>query len=234
MSLSVILPAYKEADNLKILLPKLYAKLLEINTEFEILVIDSELPLDNTQEVCESNNCTYINRAGGNQYGDAIKTGILKASKEFIVIMDADGSHNPDDIAVFYDEVVKNKYDIIIGSRYIDGGNTHNGFILRLMSHTVNITYRIIFGLKVKDVSNSFRLYDASKLKQIKLDCNNFDIVEEILIRLKLKYSDIKIKEVPIFFNKRVFGESKRDLLKFMFSYVFTIVKLIKIQHSKK
>ena len=109
-----------------------------------------------------------------------------------------------------------------------------NNFILKFMSHTLNMTYRFIFKLNIKDVSNSFRIYNAFKLKSIKLKCDNFDIVEEMLIRLKLKYNNIKIIELPISFNKRKFGESKRDLLKFVISYIKTMRKLYKIQKGKE
>ena len=68
----------------------------------------------------------------------------------------------------------------------------------------LNITYRILFGLKVKDVSDSFRIYDSSKLKEILLECNDFDIVEEILIKLKYNNKDFEAREIPISFHKRV------------------------------
>lgn len=234
MGISVILPAYQEEQNLKEILPKLKDVLEKTVKSYEILVVDTLEPLDNTYEVCQLFSAKYINRRSGNSYGDAIRTGIEDSINEWIVVMDADGSHNPSDIRKLYKEARQNQYDLVIGSRYIKGGDSHNGFILRLMSHMVNLAYRIVFRLKVKDVSNSFRLYNGKKLKSIALECQNFDVVEEILIRLKVRYPELKIKEVPIYFSKRVYGESKRDLIKFIFSYIETMIKLIKIMKNEK
>lgn len=232
--ISIVLPAYKEAENLKKILPKIHETLGKANIAYEILVVDTMQVMDDTEEVCQDNRATYVKRENGNLYGDAIRTGISKAAGEYIVIMDADGSHNPQDIVRFYDEMKQERYTLVIGSRYCKGGYTNNNFILRAMSRVLNITYRILFGLRVKDVSDSYRMYDAKALKSLKLGCENFDIVEEILIKLSLTIDGFTVKEVPIVFSKRDEGESKRDLGKFIKSYLKTIRKLMRIKRSCK
>lgn len=229
-SISVVLPSYLEAENLQKILPYLQETLREI--KHEILVIDTQEPMDNTKDICEKNNCKYVARQGGNYYGDAIRTGFYEAQMEYLVVMDADGSHNPKDILKFYEIMKKEKPDLVIGSRYCKGGNSHNGFILKFMSKALNIGYRLVFNLKVKDVSDSFRMYHTQQVKQLKLECNNFDIVEEILIRLQLSKKDYIIREVPIYFNKREYGESKRNLVKFIFSYIKTMRRLYAIKRK--
>ena len=124
------------------------------------------------------------------------------------------------------------KYDLVIGSRYIKHGKTENNLILILMSLMVNIMYRMLLNLKVKDVSNSFRIYDGEKLRSIETICNNFDLVEEILIKLVLRYPKLTVKEVPIEFKKRLYGKSKRDLIKFVMSYLVTMRRLIQIKNT--
>lgn len=229
--ISIILPAYKEYDNLKILLPNIEKELCDI--DFEVLVIDTIESLDDTKELCkEYNFVKYFNRENGDNYGDAIRTGIKYSSKKYIIIMDADGSHPVNKIIELYNCIEKDNIDLVICSRYVEGGNSHNGFILKFMSLIVNICYRIVFSLKVKDVSNSFRIYKSDMLKSINLECNNFDIVEEILIKLSSKYKNIKIKEIPIYFNKRLYGKSKRHLIRFIFSYIFSIIKLYRIKDN--
>lgn len=229
--ISIILPAYKEYDNLKILLPNIEKELTDI--DFEVLVIDTMESLDDTKELCkEYNFVKYFNRENCNNYGDAIRTGIKYSSKKYIIIMDADGSHPVNKITELYNCIEKDNIDLAICSRYVEGGNSHNGVILKCMSLIVNICYRIIFSLKVKDVSNSFRIYKSDMLKSINLECNNFDIVEEILIKLSSKYKNIKIKEIPIYFNKRLYGKSKRHLIRFIFSYIFSIIKLYRIKDN--
>lgn len=234
VKISVVLPAYQESENLKDILPKLHSTLAQLDTPYEILVIDTENPMDETASVCRSENARYIQRRGGNYYGDAIRTGFSDATGEYIVVMDADGSHNPEAILQFFSEMETGQYDVIIGSRYCKGGTSHNGPILKFMSWCLNLTYRIIFHLNVNDVSDSFRMYKADQIKKLPLTCNNFDIVEEILVRLSLDMPNLRIKEVPIHFNKRAYGESKRDLVKFILSYLSTIYRLKQIGKPDK
>ena len=230
MTVSVVLPAYQEAENLSGILPALRRSLDALEIEYEVLVIDTMQPMDNTRAVCEDNHVAYIAREKGNLYGDAIRTGFLRAKGKYVVVMDADGSHDPRDIRRFYLEMEKNRYDIVIGSRYCKGGKTDNNFILRFMSWALNVTYRVFFGLKVRDVSNSFRMYKADGLKKLALECDNFDIVEEILIQLQCTVEGFRAKEVPIVFRKRKAGESKRDLVKFILSYLKTMHRLLRIK----
>lgn len=226
---SLILPAYKEAENLQMILPKIHEAFKKLPCPYEILVVDTVEPMDDTKAVCEANGAVYVVRKNGNLYGDAIRTGIETAKYSRASVMDADGSHNPEDIVRLY-EKMNEGYDLCIGSRYMKGGDTDNNFILKLMSYCLNLTFRILFDLNVKDVSNSMRMYDTEKLKSIKIECDNFDLVEEILIKLRYNFRDIKITEIPVYFNKRVKGESKRSLFVFIISYFQTIAKLWKFK----
>lgn len=231
-SISVVLPAYKEAENLEQLLPSIEDTIKSV--EHEIIVVDAENELDNTKEICQKNHVKYVNRTGGNTYGDAIRTGISASKLEYILIMDADGSHNPEYIPSMLNTIVNTNSDLVIGSRYCKGGDTNNPLILKVMSKMLNLTYKIVFGLKVNDVSDSFRIYRAEQLKKIELSSDNFDIVEEILILLHVYNKDLKITEVPIVFRERMKGESKRDLFKFILSYLVTMKKLLVIKRNAK
>ncbi len=230
MKISVILPAYLEAENLVNILPLIHSALRDL--DYEILVVDTMNPMDNTREICIKNGARYISRRNGNLYGDAIKTGFEDADGEYLVVMDADGSHNPKDIVTFYEKMSTGEYDIIIGSRYCKGGYTDNPAVLILMSWVLNVAYRVAFNLKVKDVSDSFRMYKSEQIKNLRFECDNFDIVEEILIKLSLTVTPFRVKEVPISFNKRAAGESKRDLIKFIKSYFVTMRKLLAIKRK--
>lgn len=228
MKLSILIPSYKEGDNLKNILPKIKENLQKHDVEYEIIVIDTMEKMDNTEQICNENDVKYFKRENGNNYGDAIRTGIKRANGDYILVMDADGSHSPEELYKLIDGC--EDYDLTIGSRYIKGGKTENNLILILMSWMVNIAYRLFLHIKVKDISNSLRIYKAEDIKKLKLDSNNFDIVEEILIKLCVKNKNYKIREIPITFKKRQFGQSKRKLIKFIFSYISTIAKLIKIK----
>ena len=144
--ISIILPSYNEAENLKLLLPGINNVIKKMSCPYELLVIDTLSSTDNTREVCEINSAAYIPRVGGNTYGDAIRTGIDAAKYSKIVIMDSDGSHNPDDIPRLY-EKFEQGFDVVIGSRYVSGGKTDNNWLLKLMSLCVNLVFIIIFNL---------------------------------------------------------------------------------------
>jgi len=180
--------------------------------------------MDHTREVCLKHGVVYINREGGNFFGDAVRTVISHAKGKNIVFMDADGSHSPEFIPTMYQFM--NEYDIVIASRYVEGGGTDNAKILVWMSLILNYIYSLVLRLKCKDVSNSFKIYRSSLLKDLTLRCNNFDIVEEILFKIVRNNEMVRIKEVPFTFKKRMFGETKRDLLLFIFTFIVTIVKL--------
>lgn len=231
MKISVVIPAYKEADNLDLLIPQIQTALDNVEA-YEINIIDTMEPMDNLPDVCKKHKVNYINREGGNLYGDAIRTGFNKANYDYTLIMDADGSHSPMDFAKMLDDA--ENYDLTIGSRYVKGGKTDNPAILIFMSMIVNVCFRLVLGVNVKDISDSFRLYKSKDIKALKLECSNFDIVEEIIIKLAVFHKDYQIREVPITFNKRMYGESKRDLIKFVFSYITTLVKLFKIKQNAR
>ena len=232
MKLSILLPSYNEEENLKTLIPQIKENLETIEElEYEILVVDSMEQLDNTESICKENNVKYYKRENGDNYGDAIRTGIKKAQNDYLLVMDADGSHSPKELEKLINDC--ENYDITIGSRYTKDGKTENNFILIVMSWMVNLAYRVCLKVKAKDISNSLRIYRVKDLEKIKLECNNFDIVEEILIKLCLENKDYKIREVPITFEKRKKGKSKRKLTKFIISYIKTMKNLIKIRREQ-
>jgi dolichol-phosphate mannosyltransferase len=126
----------------------------------------------------------------------------------------------------------REEFDIVIGSRYVAGGRTENPAILIWMSYAVNLTFRVVFNIHAKDVTNSFRLYRTSILKAMRLQSNDFDILEEILIKAVTHRPPARVCEVPVTFGRRKAGESKRKLLQFALGYLTTLRKLRKFQRA--
>ena len=232
IDLSIVIPAYKEEENLSYLLPKIINEINDLNITSEILIVDTNKPLDNTLKICEKYGVIYLNRDFDNNYGSALKKGIMHAKGLKTLVMDSDGSHNPEEIKNLYS--YSKKFDLVIGSRYVKNDNTENNKLLIFLSYLVNIFYRIFLKINVKDISNSFRIYDSNQIKSIDINCKNFDAVEEILIKILIKYPYISLIEIPITFKKRIFGKSKRKLLAFTFFYIATLVKLLKIKNDFK
>jgi dolichol-phosphate mannosyltransferase len=232
MELSVVIPAYLEGENLPSLLPEIKAACAALTPDYEILIIDTQTDMDATGEVCLANGVRHINRYGGNSYGDAIRTAIAEARGTYMLCMDADGSHSPSYFAAMWAEREKN--DITIGSRYAPGGHTENPMVLIWMSYVLNLTFRVVFSIRAKDVTNSFRLYRLALLTPMKLESNDFDILEEILIKAVVRRPPAVIGEVPVTFARRKAGESKRDLVKFAFGYIKTLNRLRSFARSAR
>lgn len=224
VEISVIIPSYLEAENLKFILPKLNNVLTSSGVNYEILVIDTLNSMDHTPKICAENNVKYFNRNLNNDFGSAIRTGIKKACGKKIIFMDADGSHDPE----FILELLKHKdsHDIVVASRYIQGGGIESTKLSIFMSRVLNLSYRFILNINCNDLSNNFKLYDAPQLRNLKLTCHAFDIVEEIIFKFIKNNKQAKIMEVPYIFKQRVHGKTKRNLLIFIFMYGITILKL--------
>jgi dolichol-phosphate mannosyltransferase len=94
------------------------------------------------------------------------------------------------------------------------------------MSRALNISYSLVFGINAKDISNSFKLYNADVFNKINLVSSNFDIIQEILIKARRNKVSLSILEVPYTFKQRMFGRTKRNLLLFMLGYFITMIKL--------
>ena len=198
--ISMVLLSYEEEENLRVYLPQIKEKLNECGEPYEIIVVDSKEPLDNTKEVCEENGVRYVNQENTG-FGDAYRTGIRSAEYQKFFIMDSDGSHKPKYIPDIYNIFMNEHADVAIGSRYIEGGVSNDSTTSQILSrHT-------------------------SRLKEIEpyLTCIHYEIVQEILLKLKINKSSkgekLKVVETPIIFDKRLTGESKRQPFAFAVSY---------------
>lgn len=221
LHLSIIIPCLNESENLKRLIPEIKSSIKKKFT-YEILIVDGIYKDKKTLDISSKNNIKYFNRKKNNDYGNAVRLGIKHSSGKHILFMDGDYSHDPKFIIKLYN---KRKNDVVIASRYINGGNSDNTLILKFLSKLLNLFYNIVLNLNLKDVSNSFKLYNGKQLKKLDLNCNHFDIIEEIIFKFKLNNKNSKFKELPYHFRQRKHGKTKRNLI-IIFAYLFSILKL--------
>ena len=235
MIIDVMIPAFDELPNLQVLLPKLKNELGSIeNLQHTIFVIvrceEEETVLDELRSL----GAVAVRRTPTNSFGDAVRTAIssVNLNSDYTLFMDADGSHNPMTVRKLLNETSGKMVDVVIASRYVDGGSTDNHYLLKLMSKTLNFVYGKVLGIHAQDISTNFKLYSSKELKKVSLTCNEFDILEELLLKLKRqKVDDFSIIEVPDHFHNRVYGVSKRKLGPFIIGYVITLFRLrFKIQ----
>jgi dolichol-phosphate mannosyltransferase len=230
MLVNVMIPAYDELSNLEILLPKIkeVAALNTVDT-FQICIILRNQESPELIKQLRSYGVEVLQRSPTDSFGDAIRSAILhlKAESEITIFMDADGSHDPKTIPKLVEEMRSGKIDVAIASRYIGGGSSDNGIILKLMSRTLNIIFSVVLGIKARDISTNFKAYKSSALRQVNLTCNDFDVLEELLLKLQLLKSDeFQVMEIPDHFHNRMTGESKRRLGPFIIGYITTLFRL--------
>ena len=211
----VIIPTYKEKENIE----KIIRKIFSLGEDFHILVIDDNSP-DGTADIVRKlledfpGRLFLETRKGKLGLGTAYIYGFkwaLRRSYEFIFEMDADFSHNPEDLPKLYHACAQEGFDLAIGSRYIHGVNVVNWPMGRvLMSYYASAYVRFITRMKVRDTTAGFKCYrrhvlEAINLNKIKFTGYAFQI-EMKYITWKLGF---KIKEISIIFTDRAQGVSK-------------------------
>lgn len=208
----IIIPTYNELENLPRLLPIVLSKDSSIN----ILIVDDNSP-DGTaafveNEMKKDNRIHIISRPSKQGLGTAYIAGFkyaLQNSFDLIFEMDADFSHDPNEIPRFLEEI-KNS-DLVLGSRYITGVNVINWPMRRLLlSWFANLYTRIITGMSVHDATGGFKCFRKEVLKAIDLDkVRSNGYAFQIEMTFKAWKKGFRVKEIPIIFVDRVKGKSK-------------------------
>ena len=236
MLVSVMIPAFDEMDNLEKLIPRI-SKITEQHPEydFEILVICREREAEGNLVRLSQLGATPIKRSPSDSFGDAIRSAIrnIPENSDYTIFMDADGSHNPLTIPRLIAAANSSNSDIVIASRYIQGGSSDNNIFLRSMSRVLNYVFGLVLGIQARDLSTNFKLYKSESLRKVKLRCHQFDILEELLLELQnQKPKNFNIFEIPDHFYNRDRGESKRKLGPFIIRYVITLIRLKRVANK--
>jgi len=238
----VIIPTYKEKENIESIIRKVFS----LEKEFNVLIVEDNSP-DGTADIVKKlmkefpERLFIEERKGKLGLGTAYIHGFrwaLKQGYEYIFEMDADFSHNPDDLLRLYHACAVEGGDVAIGSRYINGVNVVNWPMGRvLMSYYASAYVRFITGMKVRDTTAGFKCYRRKVLEAIKLDKIRF---VGYAFQIEMKYTSwklgFKIVEVPIIFTDRTQGESKMSSGIFkeaIFGVISLRCKNIKKKHSK-
>ena len=212
MKTLIISPTYNERKNIKQLVDMVIGE----NPEFHLLIIDDNSP-DGTGDKVKELQTIYKNlyletRPKKSGLGTAYIFGFkwaLEKKYENIIQMDADLSHNPKDLPRMIDKL--QKYDLIIGSRYINGISVVNWPLRRLMlSYGANAYSRVITGMPIMDGTGGFKAWKSSVLSSIDLDSvksQGYSFQIEMNFRAWVK--KFNIKEIPIIFSDRTIGQSK-------------------------
>lgn len=211
----VIIPMYNEKENAAAIIDAV----LKLPVDFDILVIDDNSP-DGTAAIvkekiaADPTRVNIIERAGklglGTAYIEGFKWALAKGY-DYICEMDADFSHNPDDLVRLREALADDKGDVAVGSRYVSGVNVVNWPMGRvLMSFYASKYVRIVTGMKVRDTTAGFVCYKRKVLEAMNLDAIRFKgYAFQIEMKFTARQLGFRIVEVPIVFVNRVLGTSK-------------------------
>ena len=227
----VIIPTYNEKENIE----RIIRNVFSLQRNFHILVVDDNSP-DGTANIVRSiqgsfeNELFLIERKGKSGLGTAYIRGfrwILEREYDFIFQMDADFSHNPNDLIRLYNACKKDGADVAIGSRYKTGVNVVNWPMSRvLLSWLASKYVRLITAMPIEDTTAGFVCYRREVLERIHLDKIRFvGYAFQIEMKFKAYLAKFRIVEVPVIFTDRTRGTSKMSG-SIIWEAVFGVVKM--------
>lgn len=227
----VIIPTYNEKENVEAIIKSVFNQ----KKKFHILIVDDNSP-DGTGQIVENLQTEFPNalhlekREGKNGLGTAYIHGFkwaLERAYDYIVEMDADFSHNPEDLIRLYDACSKEGADVSIGSRYSQGVNVVNWPMRRvLLSYFASKYVRVVTGMPIHDTTAGFVCYHRKVLETINLEKIRFvGYAFQIEMKFKAWKHKFSIKEVSVIFTDRTKGESKMSG-SIVYEALFGVIKL--------
>jgi glycosyltransferase involved in cell wall biosynthesis len=226
MDVSVVLPVLNEAENLRILIPRIIELLDRARLTHEILVVDGA-STDATRETAEALGARVVlERRRG--FAGATETGFAEARGDYVLTLDADQSHDPDFIVKMWRARVRG--DIVIASRYVLGGVTYSGFVRRWTSWLLNAILRLILSIPVRDLSSGYRLYRREVLEDLEIIATNFEVQQEVLVKAYTR--GFSVVEVPFTYFPRVAGNSHAKIISFGYRILRFAASMRRIRNS--
>ena len=211
----VIIPTYNEIENIESIIRAVFS----LEKQFHVLIVDDNSPDGTANKVMdlqkEYQDQLFLSiRKKKSGLGTAYVHGFkwaLKNEYQFVFEMDADFSHNPNDLSRLYEACKNNGADLAIGSRYVTGVNVVNWPLSRvLLSYFASVYVRMITGMKIMDATAGFICYQREVLEKINLDRIKFiGYAFQIEMKYRAFAKNFNIQEVPVIFTDRTKGQSK-------------------------
>jgi len=226
MLLSVIIPVYNEELTVGNVIDRVKLALQKIGLEYEIIVVDDH-SYDFSLDVVREHYSKLYTLKQHMGKGYALRAGFAKAKGDIIVTLDSDGSHRPEELERVLIPILKNKTDLVIGSRYLNQKNVAtrklNAFGVRIFNSLI----QLLTGTAVTDSQSGYRAMKRQVLNTQKLKSGGYEIESEMLV--KTAKEGFRVSEVPISFEQRTYGHSGVDPLfdgsKILLSIVLAYMK---------
>ena len=238
--LSLVIPTYKEAQNMDLLLPQIVRSLSNAFPGLQIIIVDDD-SRDGISEVVEEHNKSFGGiiklkvRTGEKGLASAWKEGIKLCETPLVGVLDADLAHDPNDLLRMAEHLRGASLDMVIGSRYLPHQFVEmegKSFLATRLSLLGQKLVRMFLGLKVNDISHSFRVFKKEVFLKVEpmLQCEgNAMMVEFTFYTAK---SGFQIDEIPIQYGKRKYGATKLGILKEGLRFLRVLFNLRKQEKS--
>ena len=226
--ISIVIPTFNEVDNIIPLLKNLIS--LVTDFEYEIIIVDDDSPDGTSEEVNkymkDNNRIKLITRIGRSGLSSAIKEGLLFAQGNYLLILDGDGQHDPSFVLNMINKIKNKKTDIVIGSRFLsssklEGLSNKRSLGSQLANKVARFSLHNNYSQVTDYLSGCFCL-EKKIAKDLlrKIEINGFKFLYELL---SVSKGNLRVKEVPLIFKERLYGNSKLDLA-IVWDFVISII----------
>ncbi len=226
LDVSVVIPAWNEAENVRRIIPQLRRVFEKARLTYDITIVVPNLE-DGTVAACRELSIVALAQKDPG-YGGALRAGFEAAKGEYILTLDADCSHDPSAALSMLE--ARHKADMIVGSRYARFGHSQAGWFRDSLSRVLNGFLRGVLGVPVQDMTSGFRLYRRRIFDEVKTWGRDFDALPEILV---IAYAlGFSVHEVPFHYRPRAAGVSHARVLKFGIRYLKLAWRLWWLRYS--
>ena len=224
--LAVVVPCLNEGENLRVLLPRIDTVVREMGIHAETIVVDGG-SRDGTPEIARQLGARVIlSKYAG--YGGALRAAFESVLSPYIVTLDADFSHHPAIVKYLYE--MRDQADILIASRYIQGGYARTPWPRKILSRVLNRVFRTVLSLNVHDASSGFRLYRREAVVSLDLRHHTYAVLQEILT--KAYCAGFQVAEIPFHYLPRRYGRSHARFLRLGHDYLGVLWEMWKVRNS--
>jgi len=209
LSVSVVIPVFNEEVTVGNIVTRTKKTLEQLGVSYEILVVDDG-SVDRSADIAQKLKAHVLKKAHQGK-GFALRSGFRQAKGELVVTLDADGSHQPEEIPLVLRYIMENRADFVIGSRFFnsEANKTKIPKINRTGNRMFNGLIWYLTGAKTSDSQSGFRAIRSSLIKRMKLGSHGYEVESEMLV--KALRMGARVAETPISFDQRTVGKSKLD-----------------------
>ena len=219
--ISVVIPVFNEELTVGNVIDRVTAVMQKLGLDFEIIVVD-DCSVDRSLEFSVRQGVQVYSLREHMGKGLALRAGFAKAKGDIISTIDSDGSHRPEELASLLNPILRDKADLVIGSRYLSDkpavAKKLNAVGVRLFNFLIKVLTRV----EVSDSQSGYRVMQASILRNMRLESKGYEIESEMLV--KAVQRGFRVREVPISFEQRTYGVSRLDPVADGFKILFSIM----------